>query len=218
MNKGLILDKKQTVCSKIIIHGAVQGVGFRPFVHRLANDLELKGWIQNSAQGVLIEVEGQREKIEIFINRLEKEKPINAIIYNLEQLFLDPKHYSQFKILESVQTGDKTALIFPDIATCKDCLSEIFDKNNRRYIYPFTNCTNCGPRFSLIEHIPYDRKNTTMKIFKMCKKCKEEYNDSENRRFHAEPNACKDCGPNINLVDDRGNIISSHERALIETI
>ena len=218
MSRSLILDTGQIIRSKIIIHGTVQGVGFRPFVYRLADDLGLKGWVQNSAQGVLIEIEGQREKIEAFINRLENEKPINAVIYNIEHLFLDPKNYTEFKILESIETGKKTTLILPDIATCKNCLNEVFDKKNRRYMYPFTNCTNCGPRFSIIKHIPYDRENTTMKTFKMCTKCTEEYNDPKNRRFHAEPNACKDCGPNIKLFYRNKNIISSCKKTLQDTM
>ena len=138
------------------MHGAVQGVGFRPFVFRLATELQLEGWVLNSAQGVFIEGEGPRDSLNRFLLRLEKEKPPRAAIQSFESSFLDPVNYTGFEIRQSQESGGKTALILPDIATCTDCVSEIFDPTDRRFRYPFTNCTNCGPRFTIIEALPYD--------------------------------------------------------------
>ena len=145
---------------KVTVHGAVQGVGFRPFVYRLATQLRLNGWVLNSSQGVFIEVEGSTEALNEFLERLENEKPPLAIIQSIEASFLDGVGYDKFEIRFSEQSGEKIALILPDVATCSDCLREILDPANRRYRYPFTNCTNCGPRFSIIEALPYDRHNT----------------------------------------------------------
>lgn len=199
---------------KIIIHGAVQGVGFRPFVYRLATELKLTGWVLNSAQGVFIEVEGAKEQLEEFLRRLERDKPPRAFIQSLEASWLDPVGYAQFEIRHSDESGQKTAFILPDIATCPECLREIFDPTDRRYRYPFTNCTNCGPRFSIIEALPYDRPNTTMKIFPMCPECQAEYEDPTNRRFHAQPNACPKCGPHLELWDRQGTVLAQHDDAL----
>ena len=203
---------------RIQIQGAVQGVGFRPFIYRLANSLDLKGWINNSVQGVMIEVEGDPAKLADLPIQIEKEKPPRAFIHSMETSYLDPVGYASFQIKESSQTGKLTTLVLPDIATCKDCYYEIFDPQNRRYLYPFTNCTNCGPRFSIIESLPYDRPNTTMKIFEMCDKCWVEYKDPTNRRFHAQPNACPKCGPHLELWDRQGKMLSSHHRALLDTV
>jgi hydrogenase maturation protein HypF len=186
---------------KLAVRGAVQGVGFRPFIFRLATELELAGWVNNSPQGVFIEVEGSRRTLEKFRLRLENEKPPRSFIQSLEASWLDAVGYAGFVIRESETGGDRTALVLPDIATCPDCLREIFDSKNRRYRYPFTNCTNCGPRFSIIESLPYDRANTSMKAFTMCPQCQAEYGDPENRRFHAQPNACPVCGPQLELWD-----------------
>ncbi|MCS7197246.1 MAG: carbamoyltransferase HypF [Candidatus Bipolaricaulota bacterium] len=206
--------KGQPTRLKIIIHGAVQGVGFRPFVYRLATELNLTGWVLNSTQGVFIEVEGAKEQLEEFLRRLERDKPPRAFIQSLEASWLDPVGYAQFEIRHSDESGQKTAFILPDIATCPECLREIFDPNDRRYRYPFTNCTNCGPRFSIIEALPYDRPNTTMKIFPMCPECQAEYEDPTNRRFHAQPNACPKCGPHIELWDRQGTVLAQHDDAL----
>jgi hydrogenase maturation protein HypF len=184
---------------KLSIRGAVQGVGFRPFVFRLASELKLTGWVNNSPQGVFIEVEGSRAGLEKFLLRLEAENPPRSFIQSLESSWLDPVGYTGFEIRPSETGGDKTALVLPDIATCPDCLREIFDPQNRRHRYPFTNCTNCGPRFSIIESLPYDRANTSMKVFMMCPQCRAEYDDPRDRRFHAQPNACPVCGPQIEL-------------------
>jgi hydrogenase maturation protein HypF len=186
---------------KLAVRGAVQGVGFRPFIFRLASELGLRGWVNNSSQGVFIEVEGPRTGLEQFLLRLENEKPPHSFIQSLEASWRDPVGYAGFEIRASETGGDKTALVLPDIATCPDCLSEVFDPGNRRYHYPFTNCTNCGPRFSIIEALPYDRVNTSMKAFTMCPPCQAEYDDPSNRRFHAQPNACPVCGPQIELWD-----------------
>jgi hydrogenase maturation protein HypF len=184
---------------KACVRGAVQGVGFRPFVFRLATELGLNGWVNNSAQGVFLEVEGPHAKLEELLLRLETEKPPRSFIQSLEASWLDTLGYDGFEIRESDAGGAKTALVLPDIATCPDCLREIFDPANRRYRYPFTNCTNCGPRFSILEALPYDRANTSMKGFTMCAACRAEYDDPRDRRFHAQPNACPVCGPQLEL-------------------
>ena len=180
---------------KLTVRGAVQGVGFRPFVFRLAAELGLAGWVNNSSQGVFIEVEGSHPALEQFLLRLEQEKPPRSFIQSLEASWLDAIGFKNFEIRPSETGGNKTALVLPDIATCPDCLREIFDPQNRRNRYPFTNCTHCGPRFSIIESLPYDRANTSMKGFVMCPQCQAEYDDPRDRRFHAQPNACPECGP-----------------------
>jgi hydrogenase maturation protein HypF len=184
---------------KLTVRGAVQGVGFRPFVFRLATELGLAGWVNNSPQGVFIEAEGPRAELEKLLLRLETEKPMRSFIQSLEVSWLDTVGFTNFEIRPSETGGSKTALVLPDIATCPDCLREIFDPKNRRHRYPFTNCTNCGPRFSIIESLPYDRANTSMKAFTMCPQCQTEYNDPRDRRFHAQPNACPVCGPRLEL-------------------
>jgi len=205
----------ESLRAKITVHGAVQGVGFRPFVYRLATQLRLDGWVLNSSQGVFIEVEGSLDLLQLFLARLEKEKPPLAIIQSLESSFLDLVGYQGFEIRYSDDTGPKTALILPDIAICADCLRELFDPSNRRYRYPFTNCTNCGPRFSIIEELPYDRPNTSMRRFKQCPDCEAEYGDPLNRRFHAQPNACSACGPHLELWDKSGNVLAYEDAALL---
>jgi hydrogenase maturation protein HypF len=180
---------------RIDVRGAVQGVGFRPFVHRLAGELGLSGWVRNGAQGVSIELEG--EGVDAFMERLQAERPPRAVVQSLEVSHLDPAGYSGFEIRASDESGEKTAVIMPDIATCADCLREVFDPLNRRFQYPFTNCTNCGPRYSIIEALPYDRANTSMRLFEMCGACRAEYENPDDRRFHAQPNACPECGPEL---------------------
>jgi hydrogenase maturation protein HypF len=170
-------SEAESLRAKITVHGAVQGVGFRPFVYRLATELRLAGWVLNSSQGVFIEVEGRLDLLQVFLARLEQEKPPLAIIQSLESSFLDLVGYQGFEIRYSDDTGPKTALILPDVAICADCLRDLFDPANRRYRYPFTNCTNCGPRFSIIEELPYDRPNTSMRRFKQCPECEAEYHD-----------------------------------------
>src|ERR1039458_241962 len=199
---------------RIIVRGAVQGVGFRPFIYRLATASALKGWVNNSAQGVFIEVEGLRADLEAFLLRLEVEKPPRSSIQSFEPSWLDPVGYTGFEIRPSEAGGAKTALVLPDIATCPDCLDEIFNPSDRRYGYPFTNCTNCGPRFSIIESLPYDRARTSMKAFTMCAQCQAEYDDPLDRRFHAQPNACPVCGPLLELWDRKGGFSEKSRDAI----
>jgi hydrogenase maturation protein HypF len=198
---------------QISLEGSVQGVGFRPFIYRLANDLDLVGWVMNSAQGVAIEVEGGQTQLESFLQRLEEEAPARSQIQRLTSSFLQPIGYPAFEIRVSID-GEKTAIITPDIATCPDCLREIFDTNNRRYRYPFINCTHCGPRFSILTALPYDRPHTTMNKFEMCADCQAEYLNPRDRRFHAQPNACPRCGPHLELWDTAGNALASDYTAL----
>ncbi len=184
----------------ILIQGAVQGVGFRPFIFRLASRMNLKGWVSNDSRGVLINVEGEKDKVYDFVSRIYEEKPPSAFIETIQVDEIEYFGYDGFEIKESVQEFEKMALVLPDIATCPDCLEELFNVKDRRYLYPFINCTQCGPRFTIIKDIPYDRKNSTMDVFSMCQRCEKEYSDSSNRRFHAQPNGCWECGPEIKLV------------------
>jgi hydrogenase maturation protein HypF len=205
----------QLVRAHILIRGAVQGVGFRPFIYRLASELSVTGTVNNSAQGVIIEAEGTPDTLESFVLRIQRDRPPRAIIHSLECAYLTPLGYTDFEIQRSDASGAKTALILPDIATCPDCLREMFDPANRRYLYPFTNCTNCGPRFSIIEALPYDRPNTTMQRFTMCEECRAEYENPLDRRFHAQPNACPACGPQLALWDQAGNVLAARHGALV---
>jgi hydrogenase maturation protein HypF len=201
---------------RVVIRGAVQGVGFRPFVFRLAQDLGMKGWVKNSAAGVLLEAEGTEDILKEFLRRLEAERPAISFIQSLETTFLDPVGFESFEILES-DGGEKTAVILPDIATCPECVKEIRDPANRRYLYPFTNCTNCGPRFTIIKSLPYDRSRTTMKEFQMCEECSREYFNPIDRRFHAQPNACPKCGPELELWNPAGQPLTRKHHALLAT-
>ena len=187
--------------ARIIVRGIVQGVGFRPFIYRLANDHELKGWVLNSTEGVVMEVEGHTERLEEFIANITLKAPPLAVIEKVESSLLPPVGYQSFIIQASQEREDKFVLISPDIYICPDCLRELFDPLDRRYRYPFINCTNCGPRFTIIKDIPYDRPKTTMAVFQMCPSCEEEYHNPSDRRFHAQPNACPTCGPRVWLVN-----------------
>ncbi|MFH2131397.1 MAG: carbamoyltransferase HypF [bacterium] len=200
---------------RITIQGAVQGVGFRPFIFRLAQEMGLAGWVLNSAQGVFIEVEGEKRSLDRFMLRIQEEKPGPAYIQSFEASFLDSVGYNGFSIRHSRGEGKKTVLVLPDIATCPECLAEIFDPGNRRYRYPFTNCTLCGPRYSIIRTLPYDRPHTTMERFRMCSFCEAEYQDPGDRRFHAQPNACPDCGPQLAAWDRQGRVVSNRNEALL---
>lgn len=185
---------------KIHLSGVVQGVGFRPFIYNLAQALKLKGWVLNSSDGVWIEAEGEEEKLQEFLERIPREAPPRARIEKMEFVQIEPASYQSFEIKESQQEKGKFSLVSPDIATCPACLKELFNPADRRYRYPFTNCTNCGPRFTIIKALPYDRPNTTMKKFKMCPLCQKEYENPTDRRFHAQPNACPTCGPSLSLL------------------
>jgi hydrogenase maturation protein HypF len=201
---------------KIVIRGVVQGVGFRPFVYRLARDEGLGGWVNNSPQGVFIEVEGPDERLDDFLLRLPQDKPPLSFIQSLEYSVLESVGYPDFRIHRSEDGGEKQALILPDIATCPLCLQEILSPADRRYRYPFTNCTLCGPRFSIIQALPYDRRHTTMEKFVMCERCAREYEEPQDRRFHAQPNACPDCGPQLALWDGTGATMAHGDDALLE--
>jgi len=203
---------------KIVIQGNVQGVGFRPFVWRLANELRIFGWVINGVRGVEIEAQASEPILFEFLRRLKSDAPSPARIdegYPKFEFCDELRTYETFEIRESDDSGEKTALVLPDMATCPKCRSEIFDPMNRRYRYPFTNCTHCGPRFSIIERVPYDRPNTTMKHFPMCSECEREYNDPRDRRFYAQPNACSKCGPHLELWNHEKKIIFSHDYALL---
>ena len=196
------MDKKR---SFIVVEGIVQGVGFRPFVYNLAKKIGLKGWVNNNSEGVYIDVEGFEEDIDKFLKCLENNTLPLARIEKITKKAASILNYSNFEIKESEVSLDKITLISPDIATCSDCAEDILNPNNRRRGYAFTNCTNCGPRFSIINELPYDRDKTTMNEFKMCKECNSEYLDPTNRRFHAQPNACEECGPELWIEDFKGN-------------
>src|SRR4051794_24080751 len=182
------------------VEGTVQGVGFRPFVYRLAAELELAGFVRNDERGVLVEVEGGEGAVEGFLRRLAAEAPPLAAVEAVRPRDLTPAGEHGFRILASPRGGEPEALVSPDTATCDDCLAELFDPADRRHRYPFVNCTNCGPRFTIVRGVPYDRPNTTMAEFAMCPACRAEYDDPRDRRFHAQPIACPVCGPVVRLV------------------
>jgi len=190
----------ELVLKKISVRGVVQGVGFRPFVYRLARGHELAGWVLNHSGGVEIEVEGPAAALAAFVRDLQAEAPPLARIEGISIADCPPNGYTTFEIRRSVAKAGRYQLISPDIATCPDCWRELLDPTDRRYRYPFTNCTNCGPRFTIIADVPYDRPLTTMRDFVMCPQCQAEYDDPLDRRFHAQPNACPVCGPHIWLV------------------
>ena len=178
--------------ARVAVWGVVQGVGFRPFVYRLAHQYSLQGWVCNTSGNVEIEVEGDEKNIKGFLSDLEVKAPPMAHIEKVEVSFFSAKDTGGFEILTSQSEAGQYQLVSPDIATCEECRRELLCSTDRRYRYPFTNCTNCGPRFTIIEGIPYDRAKTTMHHFKMCLQCQQEYDDPLNRRFHAQPNACPD--------------------------
>ncbi|HEX2621669.1 MAG TPA: carbamoyltransferase HypF, partial [Phototrophicaceae bacterium] len=193
-------------------------MGFRPFVYCLAHELGLGGWIVNSPQGVVIEAEALPAQLDTFITRLQNELPLHAALHQLNWQVRAPLGELTFEIRHSDQQGAKTTLILPDMATCPECLKEILDPTNRRYHYPFTNCTHCGPRFSIIQGLPYDRLNTTMHTFVMCDECHAEYENPLDRRFHAQPIACHKCGPQLALWDKSGVVLSVGDDALMATV
>ena len=186
------------------VTGVVQGVGFRPFVYRLASDLDLGGRVLNDSRGVLLEVEGEADAVRRFFERFRSEAPPLSTVEQVGTEELEPRGRDSFEIVESEDSEPPSALVSPDTATCGDCLRELFDPEDRRHRYPFINCTNCGPRFTIIRGVPYDRPMTTMAGFEMCGPCRAEYEDPADRRFHAQPNACPECGPSVRLVDPSG--------------
>jgi len=205
----------QTQRLRITLRGAVQGVGFRPFVYRLATEMALAGWVLNSSAGLVVEVEGPTDQLERFARRLENERPRASVVTVRESVWLAPQGATCFEIHASDRDTGKTVNVLPDLATCPECREELFNPANRRFEYPFTNCTNCGPRYTIVVDIPYDRPNTSMREFVLCPDCREEYTNPMNRRFHAQPNACPVCGPKLDgTIEDaaealmRGEIIA----------
>lgn len=189
---------------RIEVRGIVQGVGFRPYIYRLAHRFHLAGSIHNSESGASIEIQGLRHDIDSFLQTLPAEAPPLARLLEIETSELELRQESGFTIAESARSSRANTLISPDIATCNNCLSELFDPENRRFLYPFVNCTNCGPRFTIVRGVPYDRSQTSMASFPLCADCQAEYDDPLDRRFHAQPNACWECGPRVELVDADG--------------
>ena len=200
------MTKKRAI---IKVFGIVQGVGFRPFIHKLVNLYGFKGWVNNSASGVTIDIEGEENELIKFTKEIHQKAPQLAVIEDISVVFDHMKDYTEFKILKSDLSEEGFVLISPDVSTCSDCYSELMDPDNKRNRYPFTNCTNCGPRFTIIKQLPYDRDKTTMDKFSMCMNCDNEYHDIENRRYHAQPNCCPDCGPQLELIDSSGNKVIS---------
>ena len=200
------------------VRGTVQGVGFRPFVYRLARELELGGFVHNDSSGVTLEVEGPPAAVETFLRRLAAETPPLATVERVDWERCAPAGVSGFAIVLSDRAGPPEAEVAPDVATCEECLAELLDPSDRRYRYPFVNCTNCGPRFTIARGVPYDRPLTTMAAFRMCPDCLREYEDPADRRFHAQPNACPSCGPHVRLVGvpATGDPVSAAARALAE--
>jgi hydrogenase maturation protein HypF len=192
------VDSKPVQRLRITLRGAVQGVGFRPFVYRLATEMSLTGWVLNSSAGLVVEVEGAPDELRSFAQRLETERPKASVVTAHQSEWLPPQGFTRFEIHHSEADSTKSVNVLPDLATCADCRDELFDPANRRHQYPFTNCTNCGPRYTIVVDIPYDRPNTTMREFVLCRECREEYENPVNRRFHAQPNACPVCGPKLN--------------------
>jgi hydrogenase maturation protein HypF len=201
-------DESHIVRLRISVGGIVQGVGFRPFIYRLAQRFGITGYVLNNPEGVMIEAEGPLAGVSGLLSAIGAEAPPQARIDTLSAHFLNTVGDQAFAIRDSSYSAERTVLISPDIATCEDCLRELRDNDDRRYRYPFTNCTNCGPRYTIIRDIPYDRANTTMNIFPMCPECGREYEDPLNRRFHAEPNACPVCGPAVVLRDQAGSVVA----------
>ena len=190
---------------RLHIRGIVQGVGFRPFVHRLVQEFGLTGCIRNSSSGVELELEGERARLDAFLAALPERAPRLAVIEGIEAEFSrDLRHFRDFTIEKSLVEEKRRTLVSPDIAICPDCLRELKDPNDRRYRYPFINCTNCGPRFTIIRDLPYDRPLTSMGRFPMCPDCEREYHDIENRRYHAQPDCCPVCGPRVFYCDADG--------------
>lgn len=205
-------------CLNISVRGIVQGVGFRPFIYNLANELSIRGFVTNTSDGVLMNVEG--DALESFLERLRTDAPPLSRIMSVDISPAESGGFTEFSIRESSETGSFT-LVSPDTSVCYDCLKEMFDRGDRRYLYPFINCTNCGPRYSITRGVPYDRPNTTMSDFQLCPECEAEYRDPADRRFHAQPNACQRCGPYVELkaapgvlIDEEGEPVAGAIRLL----
>src|SRR5215203_5858002 len=202
---------------RVHITGIVQGVGFRPFVYNLATRLNLNGWVKNTSAGVDIEVDGERDSLDLFLQQLRDEAPALSHIDEFSTSFQAASGFRSFEILHSEAVEGAFQPISPDVATCSDCLRELFDPHDRRYRYPFINCTNCGPRYTIIKDIPYDRPQTTMSEFPLCPACQREYEDPSDRRFHAQPVACQVCGPQVTFERSNVGTLASSDDAIVET-
>lgn len=198
------------------VRGIVQGVGFRPFIFQLAARHGLNGWVRNQSDGVELEVSGRAGNVARFVGDISSKAPPLARITAVETSELPYAALEGFRIITSRTLQSRETLISPDVCTCEDCRREMLDPRNRRFRYPFINCTNCGPRYTIIKDIPYDRDKTSMADFSMCPACREEYDDPMNRRFHAQPNACWDCGPQVSLLDAAGRRLASRDEALVK--
>lgn len=196
------IDSKRSYTIKVL--GVVQGVGYRPYIYNKANFYNIKGWVSNQGSAVVMDIEGEKTDIKEFLLQIVKKPPCLARLEKVEVHFKEYKGYGDFWIKPSSVDGTGLKFISADVATCSNCLKEILDPHNLRYKYAFTNCTDCGPRYSITRELPYDRKNTTMDIFQMCPNCEKEYNDPTNRRFHAQPNCCPACGPTLRLLNNKG--------------
>ena len=203
---------------RISVNGIVQGVGFRPFVYRLAKGKGLCGFVANNSHGVEIEVQGHLTLLQDFLDSLKSHAPVLAVVREIDYCSVALGDDNQFLVKESEGVGDVATLISPDVAVCDDCLTELRNPEDRRYRYPFINCTNCGPRYTIVEQIPYDRQNTSMRGFQFCGACGREYDDPADRRFHAQPNACHVCGPQLVLYDYLGNVVAHRDGALTQVI
>jgi len=197
------------VNKKISIFGIVQGVGFRPYIYNLARKHKINGWVRNDENGVEIEAYAKKEDIENFINEIKVNPPVLSKISDIKIEKKKQSIYSHFDIIESTNSKNKTTIISPDMAICKDCIADIFDETNFRFLYPLNNCTNCGPRYSILKAIPYDRVNTSLKKFPLCKKCDKEFIDPKNRRYHAQAISCEECGPTTFLYDINQNLLNT---------
>ena len=202
---------------RVRVKGIVQGVGFRPFVYQLAQKQALNGFILNDSKGVSIELEANEKTIERFLEELQNNPPSLSRIDSLHVEELEPNGVVGFTILDSLKNSSAFTMISPDISLCEKCKTEMKDPHNRRYLYPFINCTDCGPRYTIIKALPYDRKNTSMQKFTMCKECQAEYENPHNRRYHAEPISCHNCGPTLYLLDKEGKEIAKNAEALTLT-
>ena len=201
------MKSDEIVARKLTVNGIVQGVGFRPHIYQLAHSHQVMGEIANTSSGVSIHVEGSPENIARFCRNLPSGLPPLAQIMDIVETQDTVRGLDDFSILPSTASLMRSTLISPDVSVCDDCLKELFDPADRRFRYPFINCTNCGPRYTIIDDIPYDRCNTSMKNFIMCGPCQSEYDDPQSRRFHAQPNACSACGPQVALHGSDGGLI-----------
>jgi hydrogenase maturation protein HypF len=204
--------------ARVRVEGTVQGVGFRPYVHRLAGELGLAGYVLNDSRGVLLEIEGSSDAVETFLARLSPCAPPLSVLESLTVVDCEPTGDGGFEIRPSPHGERADVPVTPDSATCDDCLRELLDPSDRRYRYPFTNCTNCGPRFTIVRGVPYDRPLTTMAGFEMCSECRAEYENPGDRRFHAQPNACPKCGPSLSLLASDGRVVARADAALAAAV